>query len=162
MYCVKCGAPVRDDQFYCNKCARKMAAESDMPPEETANKYIEPAQAQEDQYPAASPEPAEEGGDAQPATGEGAGEGKQPDPLLALQGRLPALRRGMAVNAAICLGGILITALTFSSASSGSRNSYYIFWAAIILGGFQFIKNAILYFKVKSAIKDLRERQRGA
>jgi hypothetical protein len=162
MYCVKCGASVRDDQFYCNKCARKMASESDMPPEEAANKYIEPTQAQEDQYPVASSEPEEEGGDAQPATTEAAAGVKQPDPLMALQGRLPALRRGMAINAAICLGGILITALTFSAASSGSRSSYYIFWAAIVLGGFQFIKNAANYAKVKSAIRELTERQRGA
>jgi hypothetical protein len=162
MYCVKCGASVREGQFYCNKCSRKMAAEGDMPPEEAANKYIEPAQAQEDRYPVASSEPEEDGGDAQPATGESVGAGKQPDPLLILQGRLPAFRRGMAINAAICVGGILVTALTYSNASVGGGSSYYIFWAAIVLGGFQFIKNAIYYSKTKSAIKELTERQRGA
>jgi hypothetical protein len=139
-----------------------MAAESDMPPEEAANKYTEPAQAQEDRYPVDSSEPEEEGGDAQPATGEAAGSRAQADPLLTLQARLPALRRGMAINAAICAGGILVTALTYSNTGIGGGNTYYIFWAAIVLGGFQFIKNAIYYSKTKSAIKELTERQRGA
>ena len=46
--------------------------------------------------------------------------------------------RNMAIGAAICVVGILITAGTYGAASPGGH--YVVAWGAIVFGGIQFLK----------------------
>ena len=47
--------------------------------------------------------------------------------------------RNMAIGAVVCVVGIVITAATYSAASSGGGH-YVVAWGAIIFGAFQFLK----------------------
>jgi hypothetical protein len=44
----------------------------------------------------------------------------------------------MAIGAAICVVGILVTAVTYSAASHGGH--YIVAWGAIVFGAIQFFK----------------------
>jgi hypothetical protein len=47
----------------------------------------------------------------------------------------------MAIGALVCVIGILVTAVTYGAASSGSGGGHYVVaWGAIVFGGFQFLK----------------------
>jgi hypothetical protein len=47
--------------------------------------------------------------------------------------------RDMAVGALWCIGGIVVTAVTYSSAAAGGGR-YIVAWGAIVFGGIQFLK----------------------
>jgi hypothetical protein len=47
--------------------------------------------------------------------------------------------RNMAIGAIVCVVGIVITAATYSAASSGGGH-YVVAWGAIIFGAVQFLK----------------------
>ena len=55
--------------------------------------------------------------------------------------RRVAGRRHMIVGAIICVLGIVVTAITYSSAEHGG--SYVIWWGAIAFGGLQFFRGLI-------------------
>jgi hypothetical protein len=148
MYCVKCGAIVADDQFYCNKCARSAAAESSVP----AAAAIGPETFQ----PESGPFPAQENGESGPAGPEIKLDLSQGNTLSALNAKLSEFRKGMLVNGAICIGGALITVLTYSAASTGGGR-YFVFWGAVIYGGVQCIRSTYYYFKTKSMIRKLSQ-----
>jgi hypothetical protein len=46
--------------------------------------------------------------------------------------------KDMLYGALWCIGGIIVTAVTYSAASGGGR--YFVAWGAIIFGGIQFFK----------------------
>ena len=48
-------------------------------------------------------------------------------------------RKNMAYGAIWCIGGTLVTALTYQAASEGGGH-YIIAWGAIVFGGFQFLR----------------------
>ncbi|MGO4884404.1 MAG: hypothetical protein ACLP59_26820 [Bryobacteraceae bacterium] len=48
-------------------------------------------------------------------------------------------KKNMGVGAAWCIGGLLITGITYSSASSGG-GTYFICWGPMLFGGWQFLK----------------------
>jgi hypothetical protein len=50
----------------------------------------------------------------------------------------------MIFGAIWCIGGILVTAITYSQATQ-SGGTYYVTWGAIIFGGIQFIQGLIQY-----------------
>ncbi|MEQ8786429.1 MAG: hypothetical protein RIC55_09020 [Pirellulaceae bacterium] len=47
--------------------------------------------------------------------------------------------RNMGIGALWCIGGIAVTAITFSMASEGG-GSYIVTWGAILFGGIQFLR----------------------
>ena len=50
-------------------------------------------------------------------------------------------RRDMAIGGVVCVIGIIVTAVTYSIASSGSSGgTYYVAWGAILFGAIQFFK----------------------
>lgn len=51
-------------------------------------------------------------------------------------------KRNMLFGALWCVGGIIVTALTYQAASGGGR--YVIAWGAILFGAVQFIRGAIV------------------
>ena len=53
-------------------------------------------------------------------------------------------KRDMLVGGLFCLGGILITALTYSSASQGG-GTYVVTWGAILFGAIQFFRGLMKY-----------------
>jgi hypothetical protein len=58
-----------------------------------------------------------------------------------------AAERDMRVGGLWCLGGIVVTAVTYSAASGGG--SYVIAWGAIVFGGIQFIRGVIASQKAR-------------
>jgi hypothetical protein len=50
-------------------------------------------------------------------------------------------RKNMVFGAIWCIGGTLVTALTYQAASGGGH--YIIAWGAIIFGGFQFLRGLV-------------------
>ena len=48
------------------------------------------------------------------------------------------IMRNIVIGLIFCIGGILVTALTYSAASGGGR--YVIAWGAIVFGAIQFIR----------------------
>lgn len=148
MYCVKCGAVVADDQFYCNKCARSAAAQSNAPAATTI--------APETFRPDPGPFPAQETGESGPAAPEIKLDLPQDNALPALYGKLAEFRRGIFVNAAICVGGLLITIFSYSAISQRG-GTYLVFWGAVIYGGAQFFRCLYYYIKVKGMIRRLKQ-----
>jgi hypothetical protein len=53
-------------------------------------------------------------------------------------------QKNMVVGTLWCVGGSLITAITYSSASE-SGGTYFVMWGAIIFGGWQFLKGLFQY-----------------
>jgi len=51
--------------------------------------------------------------------------------------------KNMLYGALWCIGGIIVTAITFSAASGGGR--YVIAWGAILFGGIQFLRGLWQY-----------------
>ncbi|MDR3094395.1 MAG: hypothetical protein LBU62_07140 [Bacteroidales bacterium] len=49
--------------------------------------------------------------------------------------------KDMIAGALWCIGGTIVTVMTYSAASSGGR--YMVAWGAIIFGAIQFIKGAV-------------------
>ena len=52
-----------------------------------------------------------------------------------------AANRNMFVGGLWCVGGIVVTALTYSAASGGG--SYVVAWGAIVFGGIQFCRGLL-------------------
>jgi hypothetical protein len=50
-----------------------------------------------------------------------------------------AANRNMLVGGLVCIGGILVTVLTYSIASSAG-GSYFVAWGAIVFGAIQFFR----------------------
>ena len=57
-------------------------------------------------------------------------------------------RKNMISGALWCIGGIIVTAATYSASSSGG--SYIIAWGAILFGALQFIQGVYQYFTANS------------
>jgi len=57
--------------------------------------------------------------------------------------RSQAATKNMLYGALWCIGGIIVTAVTYSSASGGGR--YVIAWGAIIFGAIQFLRGLWQY-----------------
>lgn len=56
--------------------------------------------------------------------------------------------RNMGVGALFCVGGIVVTIVSYEAASSGTGGgTYLVTWGAIIFGGIQFIKGVIQFCK---------------
>jgi hypothetical protein len=55
------------------------------------------------------------------------------------QARAKAGSRNMAIGAAWCIGGVVVTAVTYSAASEGG-GTYIVTWGAIIFGAVQFFR----------------------
>ena len=53
-------------------------------------------------------------------------------------------QRNMAVGALWCIGGLVVTAATYSSAAS-SGGSYIVAWGPVLFGGWQFLKGFFQY-----------------
>ena len=53
----------------------------------------------------------------------------------------------MLYGALWCIGGILVTGITFSAARSGG--TYFIAWGAVLFGGFQFLQGLYQYLTGK-------------
>jgi len=54
--------------------------------------------------------------------------------------------RNMVIGGLWCVGGILVTAITYGAASSGSGGgSYVIAWGAIVFGAIQFFKGVFQF-----------------
>ena len=51
-------------------------------------------------------------------------------------------RTNMAYGAILCIGGILVTVLTYQAASEGGGH-YVIAWGAAVLGGFHFLRGLV-------------------
>jgi hypothetical protein len=54
----------------------------------------------------------------------------------------PDASRDMLVGALWCIGGIVVTAVTYSAASNGG-GTYFVAWGAILFGGLQFLRGAV-------------------
>ncbi len=54
-----------------------------------------------------------------------------------------AAKKNMLYGALWCIGGILVTAVTFSAAGKGG--TYVVAWGAIIFGGIQFFRGLFQY-----------------
>jgi hypothetical protein len=54
--------------------------------------------------------------------------------------------KDMLWGAVWCVGGIIVTAATYSAASNGGGR-YFVAWGAILFGGIQFIKGVIASMK---------------
>ncbi len=52
-------------------------------------------------------------------------------------------RKNMVAGGAWCLGGVLVTSLSYLLASSGGGGVYVIAWGAIIFGAIQFVRGLI-------------------
>jgi len=52
--------------------------------------------------------------------------------------------RNMVFGALWCIGGILVTAITYSAASSGG-GTYFVAWGAILFGGLQFLQGLVQF-----------------
>lgn len=55
--------------------------------------------------------------------------------------RVKKAKKDMLYGALWCIGGLVVTAISYNSASEGG--SYRIFWGAVVFGGYQFIKGLI-------------------
>jgi len=51
-------------------------------------------------------------------------------------------KRNMVVGGLWCVGGIVVTAVTYSQASSGGGR-YVMAWGAILFGGIQFVRGLL-------------------
>jgi hypothetical protein len=58
--------------------------------------------------------------------------------------RQAAAKRNMAIGAAWCFGGVVVSVLTFQAAANAGGGTYLIAWGAILFGGFQFIRGLML------------------
>jgi hypothetical protein len=56
--------------------------------------------------------------------------------------------RGMIIGALWCVGGIVATIVSEAMAKPGGTT--FIFWGAVLFGGFRFIMSAIAYFTAKA------------
>jgi len=52
-------------------------------------------------------------------------------------------KRNMIVGGLWCVGGLVLTAATYSSASSSGGGRYAVFWGAIIFGAIQFVRGLV-------------------
>lgn len=57
-------------------------------------------------------------------------------------GRRAAGSKNMLVGALWCIGGIIVTTVTYSAASNGG-GTYFVAWGAILFGGIQFLQGMI-------------------
>lgn len=55
-----------------------------------------------------------------------------------------AAKKDMLYGTLWCIGGSIVTAVTYSAASSRG-GTYFVFWGAIVFGGFQFLKGLYNY-----------------
>jgi hypothetical protein len=72
-----------------------------------------------------------------------AGAGAQKDVALANKA---AARRAMGWGALWCVGGTIVTAVTYSSASE-SGGTYFVMWGPMLFGGYRFLRGLFLYLK---------------
>lgn len=177
MYCAKCGAQVRDGEIYCKKCKRETERGNpesmiETPPRE---EYENPAYGQFDETPENVPPVPDKAGipvpdkidiPADPA------EAQAPKPaapaagqndktmLRNLEDQLPALRRGMAINAVICIGGLLVSLFSYSAVSQIGGTYYLVFWGAVLYGAVRFLRFLSYYSKAKAKIESIRQRPR--
>lgn len=56
--------------------------------------------------------------------------------------------RGMIIGALWCVGGIIATIVSESMAKPGGTT--FVFWGAVIFGGFRFLMSAFAYFTAKA------------
>jgi hypothetical protein len=63
------------------------------------------------------------------------------------QDRLAPLKKAgqknMLYGALWCVGGIVVTALTYGAAAGAGRGRYIVAWGAILFGGIQFVRGLI-------------------
>src|ERR1022692_4462118 len=76
---------------------------------------------------------------------EGSASGVSPSASGAVATRVPGEReiaqKNMTVGALWCIAGLLVTGITYSSASSSSTGgSYFIWWGPVLFGGWRFLK----------------------
>jgi hypothetical protein len=57
-----------------------------------------------------------------------------------------AARKNMLYGALWCIGGIVITALSYQAAVNGGGGKYVLAWGAILFGGIQFFRGMIQLF----------------
>lgn len=161
MYCAKCGTAVHDDEIYCKKCKR------DMERGDSAHNYTPAAESMDSSAPGKTEPmpvyvpPVQPRADAQapqPAAPQAPGKLSADAVLLNLSNQLPALKRGMITNFFICLGGLLISMLSFSAVSQGG-GTYFVFWGAVAYGGWRFFRCLYYYTKIKGRIESLKRQQ---
>jgi hypothetical protein len=56
------------------------------------------------------------------------------------QSQQEAAQKNMLYGAVWCIGGIVVTALTYAAASGGGGGSYVVAWGAIVFGAVQFFR----------------------
>jgi len=56
-----------------------------------------------------------------------------------------AAQRQMIIGALWCIGGIAVTAATYSAASGPGGGSYVVAWGAILFGGLQFVRGFVVW-----------------
>ena len=67
--------------------------------------------------------------------------GTVPPPAESRETKLAAAQKNMLVGGLWCIGGIVVTAMTYQAAvSSPSGGTYFVAWGAILFGGIQFLK----------------------
>ncbi|HVZ28789.1 MAG TPA: hypothetical protein VG839_00240 [Asticcacaulis sp.] len=81
-----------------------------------------------------------------------AAETVQQDPAAIRKAIVAAKRkqalRGMGIGALWCIGGIAATLISQAMAQAGGTT--FVFWGAVVFGGFRVITNAVAYFGAKA------------
>ena len=54
-------------------------------------------------------------------------------------------KKNMLYGALWCIGGIVLTVVTYSAATSSGGGTYFVFWGAVIFGGIQFVQGLIQF-----------------